>query len=256
MFTNQNILVVDDDSVSRSRLAYLLEDEGFCVSEASCGEEFKKIFASGSIGLILLEYRLAGEDSLELLKYIRQFSRVGVIMVSDKSDDVDRLLALEMGADDYLTKPYHFRELVIRSSNLLKRVAEAQSACIEERIKRFSGWIWNLDRRHLASPLGQNVHLSRGEFDLLLALVSNPGRVLTRDCLLDHLCHREWDPIDRTVDVLIGRLRKKIEDDPKNPSMIMTVHGVGYVFTGQVEKSFTPDMYSGHSMPLNALQYA
>lgn len=232
MAQNNHILIVEDDATSRVTLAGYFAKEGFRISEAADGEEMRKAFAGGDVDLILLDIRLPGEDGLTLLKEIRQKSRVGVIMVTGRSDEVDRVVALEMGADDYVTKPFNMRELLARSKNLLARTVEFRLAVPEERVRNFAGWQLNLDMRRLVSPEGKDVYLTRGEFELLSALVNQPGRVMTRDNLLDYLNHREWDPSDRTVDVLIGRLRRKIEDDPKRPELIMTVHGVGYVFTG------------------------
>lgn len=232
MTLNNHILIVEDDATSRVTLAGYFANEGFRISEAANGGEMHAVFAKGDVDLILLDIRLPGEDGLTLLKDIRQKSRVGVIMVTGRSDDVDRVVALEMGADDYVTKPFNMRELLARSKNLLARTVELRLADKDERIKKFSGWTLNKDMRRLVSPGGEDVHLTRGEFELLAALVDHPGRVMSRDNLLDYLNHREWDPSDRTVDVLIGRVRRKIETDPKKPTLIMTVHGVGYVFTG------------------------
>lgn len=232
MALNNHILIVEDDATSRVTLAGYFANEGFRISEASDGIEMREVFSKGDVDLILLDIRLPGEDGLTLLKEIRQKSRVGVIMVTGRSDDVDRVVALEMGADDYVTKPFNMRELLARSKNLLARTVELRLADNKERVKKFSGWTLNMDMRRLLSPDGEDVHLTRGEFELISALVNHPGRVMTRDNLLDYLNHREWDPSDRTVDVLIGRVRRKIEADPKRPSLIMTVHGIGYVFTG------------------------
>lgn len=233
MAQNNHILIVEDDATSRVTLAGYFANEGFRISEAADGAAMRRVFSKGDVDLILLDIRLpGGEDGLTLLKEIRQTSRVGVIMVTGRLDDVDRVVALEMGADDYVTKPFNMRELLARSKNLLARTVEMRLASTAERVKKFAGWTLNMDMRRLVSPEGKDVHLTRGEFELMAALVGQPGRVMTRDNLLDYLNHREWDPSDRTVDVLIGRVRRKIEADPKRPELIMTVHGVGYVFTG------------------------
>lgn len=230
-----HILVVEDDATSRVTLAGYFENEGFRVTEAEDGADMRAAFSRGDVDLVLLDIRLPGDDDgLALLKEIRQQSDIGVIMVTGKSDDVDRVVALEIGADDYVTKPFNPRELLARAKNLLRRTQAARAADHDSRTKRFSGWTLSLDMRRLASPTGEDVHLTRGEFELLATLASHPGRVLTRDNLLDHMNSREWDPSDRTIDVLIGRLRRKIEADPKRPNLITTVHGVGYVFTGEL----------------------
>lgn len=233
MTNKAHILVVDDDLTSRVALSGYFETEGYRVSEAEDGAQMRSVFAGGDVDLIMLDIRLPDDDGLTLLKDVRKKSDVGIIMVTGRTDDVDRIVALEMEADDYVIKPFNPRELLARSKNLLRRVRAGRvPAAVDERVLSFSGWVLDLDKRGLQSPEGEDVRLTRGEFELLSALVENKGRVLTRDNLLDHLNHREWDPSDRTVDVLIGRLRRKIEANPKDPTLIMTVHGVGYVFTG------------------------
>ncbi|KZK81233.1 Aerobic respiration control protein ArcA [Pseudovibrio sp. Ad13] len=233
MTNKAHILVVDDDLTSRVALSGYFETEGYRVSEAEDGAQMRSVFAGGDVDLIMLDIRLPDDDGLTLLKDVRKKSDVGIIMVTGRTDDVDRIVALEMEADDYVIKPFNPRELLARSKNLLRRVRAGRvPVAVDERVLSFSGWVLDLDKRGLKSPEGEDVRLTRGEFELLSALVENKGRVLTRDNLLDHLNHREWDPSDRTVDVLIGRLRRKIEANPKDPTLIMTVHGVGYVFTG------------------------
>jgi len=233
MTNKAHILVVDDDLTSRVALSGYFETEGYRVSEAEDGAQMRSVFAGGDVDLIMLDIRLPDDDGLTLLKEVRKQSDVGIIMVTGRTDEVDRIVALEMEADDYVIKPFSPRELLARSKNLLRRVKAARvPAVADERVLSFAGWSLDLDKRGLQSPQGEDVRLTRGEFELLSALVENKGRVLTRDNLLDHLNHREWDPSDRTVDVLIGRLRRKIEVNPKDPSLIRTVHGVGYVFTG------------------------
>ncbi|EEA95781.1 response regulator [Pseudovibrio sp. JE062] len=233
MTNKAHILVVDDDLTSRVALSGYFETEGYRVSEAEDGAQMRSVFAGGDVDLIMLDIRLPDDDGLTLLKEVRKQSDVGIIMVTGRTDEVDRIVALEMEADDYVIKPFSPRELLARSKNLLRRVKAARVPVVaDERVLSFAGWSLDLDKRGLQSPEGEDVRLTRGEFELLSALVENKGRVLTRDNLLDHLNHREWDPSDRTVDVLIGRLRRKIEVTPKDPSLIRTVHGVGYVFTG------------------------
>lgn len=225
-----HILVVEDDATSRVTLCSYFEKEGYRVTEAVDGEQMRAAFAKGDVDLVMLDIRLPGEDGLTLLRELRQQSTVGVIMVTGKSDEVDRIVALEMGADDYVTKPFNPRELLVRAKNLLVRIAAARAAEKEERVKKFAGWSLNLNTRSLESPEGEDVRLTRGEFELLSALVRNPHRVMSRDNLLDCTSNRDWAPNDRTVDVLIGRLRRKVEPDPQAPSLIVTVHGLGYVF--------------------------
>jgi two-component system torCAD operon response regulator TorR len=153
-------------------------------------------------------------------------------MVTGRKDDVDRIVALELGADDYVTKPYNMRELLPRAKNLARRVAAARANTPDAPKKTFDGWTLDIPHRTLTSPEGEDVRLTRGEFELLATFATSRGRVLTRDNLIDQVSHRDRDPLDRTIDVLVGRLRRKIEKDPANPRRIITVHGVGYVFAG------------------------
>ncbi|NVJ92627.1 MAG: response regulator [Methylocystaceae bacterium] len=231
MNNKQSILVVDDDMTSRVTLAGYFEKEGYSVYEAEDGIKMWEILGTTSIDLIMLDIRLPGDDGLTLLRDIRKNSDIGIIMVTGKSDDIDRIVALEMGADDYVTKPFNARELLARSKNLIRRVLNCAAQTDDSNIKHFSGWTLYQDQRRLMSPDGEDVRLTRGEFELLNAFAGKVGRVLTRDNLLDVISHREWDPTDRTIDVLIGRIRRKIEPDPQNPVIILTVHGVGYVFS-------------------------
>ena len=227
-----HILVVEDEPTSRAMLSGYFKAEGYRISEAENGEQMRAVFAQGDVDLIMLDIHLPDEDGLSLLKHVRKQSDVGIIMVTGKKDDIDRIVALEMEADDYVTKPFNPRELLARTKNLLRRLAAARVQHTSERVMAFMGWQLDLDQRCLIDPDGAMVHLTRGEFELLSALGAAKGRVLTRDTLLDHLDHRNIDPNDRTVDVLVARLRKKIETNPKQPELIVTVHGVGYVFTG------------------------
>ena len=232
MSERAHILIVEDELTSRTMLSGYFESQGYVITEAETGAEMRRAFAAGKIDLIMLDIHLPDEDGLTLLKDVRRYSDVGIIMVTGKSDDVDRIVALEMEADDYVTKPFNPRELLARAKNVIRRVRAARQNNKENRVVRFANWQLDLDQRLLIGEDDEPVHLTRGEFELLSAMTSHKGQVLTRDNLLDHLDHRQFDPSDRTVDVLIARLRKKIEEDPKCPSLIVTVHGVGYVFTG------------------------
>ncbi|WP_319529860.1 response regulator [uncultured Cohaesibacter sp.] len=232
MSERAHILIVEDELTSRTMLSGYFESEGYLITEAESGAEMRRAFAAGKIDLIMLDIHLPDEDGLTLLKDVRRYSDVGIIMVTGKSDDVDRIVALEMEADDYVTKPFNPRELLARAKNVIRRVRAARHNSTPNRVVRFANWQLDLDQRLLIDRNDETVHLTRGEFELLSALTSHKGQVLTRDNLLDHLNNRQFDPNDRTVDVLIARLRKKIEVDPKDPSLIVTVHGVGYVFTG------------------------
>ncbi len=232
MPTFHKILVVEDDPVSRETLASYLRNAGYKVCEAENGDGMRQALAKNDIDLVMLDLSLPGEDGLSLLRELRHQSEIGVIIVSGHDDDVDRIVALEMGADDYVTKPFNIRELQARAKNLIRRTLAARSQSPDQPIRRFQGWTLDVPHWTLIDPAGQEVRLTRGEFELLVAFTSRSGRVLTRDNLLDYVSHRDWAPNDRTVDVLVGRLRRKLETDPDAPRLFVTIRGVGYVFTG------------------------
>ncbi len=229
MHAHSHILIVEDDLVASTTLAAYISKEGYRVSTAPDGETMRDIFAKGDVDLILLDINLPDEDGFSLLREIRRQSEVGVIMVTGKAEDVDRIVALELGADDYVIKPFNTRELFARAKNLLRRTVSARLVKRDDPVKQFVGWTLCIPRRTLTSPSGADVRLTRYEFELLATLSNFPGRVLSRDSLIDHVSGRDRASSDRTIDVLIGRLRRKIEVDPKDPRIIVTVQGVGYV---------------------------
>ncbi|MFD0980317.1 response regulator [Tropicimonas aquimaris] len=228
----KRVLIVEDDLTSLELMASYFEVEGFRVLRASNGDEMDVALRKANVDLLCLDIRLPGRDGLSLLRELRRTSDIPVIVISSKTEDIDKIVALEIGADDYLDKPYNPRELLARANNILRRVARSVQPARDssDQVLRFEGWALTPASRRLTAPDGSNVHLTRGEFELLLALLRHRGRVMQRDALLDALSGRERDPFDRTIDVLVGRLRKKIERDPKNPELIITVHGIGYVF--------------------------
>jgi two-component system, OmpR family, torCAD operon response regulator TorR len=229
MLANNHILIVEDDLVASTTLSAYISKEGYRVSIAPDGETMRDMFAKGDVDLILLDINLPDEDGFSLLREIRRQSEVGVIMVTGKGEDVDRIVALELGADDYVVKPFNKRELFARAKNLLRRTMSARLVRKDEPVKRFAGWTLNIPRRTLTSPAGEDVRLTRFEFELLATLSKNPGCVMSRDSLIDHTSGRDRASSDRTIDVLIGRLRRKIEAIPNDPRIILTVQGVGYV---------------------------
>jgi two-component system OmpR family response regulator len=173
---------------------------------------------------------------LTLARNLRAGSNVGIIILTGRGETVDRIVGLEMGADDYLPKPFHLRELLARVKSVLRRAsARAESVAERPSSARFQGWQLDLAARELTSPRGEVVRLTTGEFDLLAAFVSNANQVLSRDRLLDLARNRESGPFDRTIDVQVGRLRRKLEDDPQQPTLIKTVRGSGYMFAAQIE---------------------
>ena len=230
-----HVLLVEDDEVTRAKLSGYLEAAGYRVSEASDGQEMWSALAGDPVDLLILDINLPGEDGLDLTRQVRGKSDIGIILVTGRTEDVDRIVGLEIGADDYLTKPFNPRELLARSKNLLRRTGLAASA--DGALKSFAGWQFHTRTRRLTSPGGDKVPLTRAEFELLSAFVERAGMVLSRDRLLTCVTHRSWEPSDRTIDVLVRRLRKKIEADPKDPELIVTAHGEGYVFAAEVEAS-------------------
>ena len=227
-----HVLIVEDDEVARTKLAAYLETAGHRVSEAIDGRGLRQVMASDPVDLVLLDINLPGEDGLDLTRFIRASYDVGIILVTGRTDDIDRILGLEIGADDYITKPFNPRELLARVKTLLRRTT-ARAPSVSE-TKTFSGWRFDSRSRRLVSPQGDKVPLTRAEFELLNALIAHPGTVLTRERLLGCITHRSWEPGDRTVDVLVRRLRRKLEVDPKSPELIVTAHGEGYVFAAEV----------------------
>lgn len=227
-----HIVVVEDEPVSRAKLAGYFKNEGYRVSEAANGGEMNAILDRDPADLLLLDINLPGDDGLVLAREQRGKSDIGIILVTGRTDEVDRIVGLEIGADDYVTKPVNFRELLARAKNLLRRTQAARAARREDAPVRFSGWLFDGVKRRLTAPDGGKVEITRAEYELLLAFTRHPGQVLSRDRLLDYITHRTWDPGDRTIDVLVRRLRQKIEADPKSPELIVTAHGEGYLFTG------------------------
>jgi len=234
-----HILVVDDQQEICDLVSEYLTDEGFRVSTARDGAGLREEMARQRVDLVILDLMLAGEDGLQLARELRGVSDIGIIMLTGRAETVDRIIGLEMGADDYLPKPFHLRELLARVRSVLRRAASRaaeRSGGDGPRTRiRFSDWTLDLSSRELLSPTGEDVRLTTGEFELLAAFVDHPNQVLSRDRLLDLSRHREAGPFDRTIDVQVGRLRRKLEDDPKNPTMIKTVRGGGYIFTPPVE---------------------
>jgi len=181
---------------------------------------------------------LPGKDGLTLTRELRSVSSVGIILVTSKGDEIDRIVGLELGADDYVTKPFNPRELLVRAKNLLWRVRDSQSARTNEKSSNqqwlFEGWTLDANKRLLTSPDQVSDRLPEGEYKLLTALLNAPGSILSRDQLMDAIHDREWTPNDRSVDVMVGRLRRKLGDSPSNPHFILTAHGAGYMFAGEV----------------------
>jgi two-component system, OmpR family, response regulator len=236
-----HLLVVEDDGEMRNLVARLLREAGFSVSTARDGREMWEVVESptGAPDLILLDVMLPGASGLDLLRRLREGSRTPVMMLTARGEEMDRVLGLELGADDYVAKPFAPRELVARIRALLRRAAPAE-ALPDPRSRRitFAGWILDTARRELTAPDGASVDLSGAEYDLLLAFLEHPGRILSREQLLEVAKRRVGvDPFDRTVDVQVSRLRRKIEAEEGNPALIKTVRGAGYVFVAEVTRA-------------------
>ncbi|MBP2559390.1 two-component system phosphate regulon response regulator OmpR [Neorhizobium galegae] len=232
-----NILVVDDDPRIRQMLTRYFEGEGYVVTTASDGQEMRAQLKRQDVDIILLDLSLpGGQDGFDLAREIRMQSDIPIMMLTGRDDVVDRILGIEIGADDYIAKPFHLREVHARLKSILRRRQPAQPKQEEneEKIVRFEGWTLNLSRRQLRSGEDGEVELTTGEFDMLTAFVQHAGRVLTRDFLMDATRGRQLDAFDRTIDAQIVRLRRKIEADAKHPQLIKAVRGVGYIFTGKL----------------------
>lgn len=232
-----HILIVEDDLASRSLLVSYFENAGYRVSEADNADHLGARIERDAVDLVLLDISLPGKDGLTVTRELRANSSVGIILVTSKGDEIDRIVGLELGADDYVTKPFNPRELLVRAKNLLWRMFSADTAKSAHEGRSLHGYSfegWQLDphKRQLTSPEGRQERLPEGEFKLLQTLVNHPGQVLSRDQLMDAIHDREWTPNDRSVDVLIGRLRRKLGDNPSNPQLILTAHGAGYMFAG------------------------
>nr|WP_210148167.1 winged helix-turn-helix domain-containing protein [Aromatoleum petrolei] len=227
-------MVVDDDPVTRNCLADYFAAEDFGVLCAATAEEAEAVIARENIDLVLLDIRLPGKDGLTLTRELRVNSEVGIILVSGKQDEIERIVGLECGADEYVTKPFNPREILARAKNLIRRVKRSGSmtaGSARGKEVAFGDWTLHPDRRQLVDASGVEAELTEGEFQLLKAFLRHPGQTMSRDQLLDQIRNREWVPSDRTVDVLVGRLRRKLKDEPASPKVILTVHGAGYRFT-------------------------
>ena len=233
------VAVIEDDPGIRDLVTDLLRREGFEVLAYADAASFFRSAPVERLDCLILDVMLPGEDGLSICRTLRAARpRLPILMVSAKGDDVDRIVGLEVGADDYLAKPFNARELLARVRAALRRLrAGSEAAAGEEAaIYRFAGWTLSAGNRSLTAPDGALVNLTGGEFDLLLALVSHPQRVVTRDQLLDWTRGKVATPFDRAVDVQLSRLRRKIGDDPREPAMIRTVRGDGYMFAMPVAR--------------------
>src|ERR1700742_969705 len=242
-----NILVVEDDRETRALIAKYLRNNSCNVTTANDGREMTRTMNDHRVDLVILDVMLPGEDGLSLCRKIRADSQVPIIMLTARGEDVDRTLGLEMGADDYLPKPFNPRELLARINAVLRRQAVAQtaSAVMGATALTFQGWRIDLRLRELRNPEGARVAMTSAEFDLLRTFCERPGRVLSRESLLDLTQGRATGSFERSIDVLVSRIRRKIEPVPQDATMIKTVRSGGYLFTPTVVAIVTPSANGG-----------
>ena len=238
-----NILIVDDEPDVRTILREFFELEGYRVGEARDGHEMRAHLERHPVTLVTLDINLPGQDGFALAREVRATRNVPIVMISGKQDPVDTVVALELGADDFITKPFHLREVLARVRAVLRRyqhddaspqVTPAQAG---NDALVFDGFTMSRSRRELVDQSGRVVELTAAEFNLLDLFVSNPARVMSRDHIMDRLKGNEWSAFDRSIDTLVARLRKKIEGDTEHPRLIKTVRGVGYVFAAEVRRA-------------------
>lgn len=239
MGSSGSVLVVDDDPDVRGMLREYFSTHGFVVGEADCSEAMRAAMERDPPDVVLLDLRLRGEDGLELARYLRQNHSVGIIMVTGAGEVVDRIVGLEVGADDYVAKPFEPRELLARVKGLMRRLRPAPSAAnapvpaapvaVPER-KAVGAFQLDLRSHRLFDAEGAEIPLTTMEFELLRTFVERPNQVLSRDLLLTLTRNREWEPFDRSIDIRIARLRRKIEGDSGRPALIRTVRGAGYMY--------------------------
>lgn len=238
MSQKTHILVVDDEPQIRALLRARLEKDGFRVTEASDAAGVKQSLAQGGVDLITLDLTLGREDGLALARDIRAERNVPIIMISGKDEEVDRVVGLEVGADDYVTKPFSPREVVARIRAVLRRYEGAPAGASPTLDGRLSFEAGTLDpaRREFRDVSGAPVELTTAEFNMLEMFMNRPQRVLSRDEIMTLLKGHDWSPFDRSIDALVVRVRRKIEPDPEQPVYIRTVRGIGYVFAGSVKR--------------------
>jgi len=237
--TPEHLLIVDDDREIRKLLTEYLEQAGYRVSAVPDGKAMRRVLDSRRVDLVVLDLMLPGEDGLTLCRDLRTHSSLPVLMLTALGTEVDRIVGLEMGADDYLAKPFNPRELVARIKNILRRALALPPNLEPEDVGafRFADWTLDVAARHLIAPDGLVVPLSGAEYRLLRVFLEHPQRVLSRDQLLELASGRESILFDRSIDVLVGRLRKRLRDDGREPQLVKTVRGQGYVLAAAVTKT-------------------
>jgi two-component system torCAD operon response regulator TorR len=239
----KHILVVEDEAITRAKLVGYFQHSGYQVSEAENKTQMNAVLENHHIDLVMLDINLPDEDGLMITRNLRSRSTIGIVLVTGRTDSIDKIIGLEMGADDYVTKPFELRELLVRVKNILWRMSltEQMPAITTQTVQteedddlfRFGQCSFDIPKRKLLKN-NTPVKLTKAEYDMLVAFVANPSRVLSRDRLLNLIDHRVDAPNDRTIDVLVRRLRNKIEDNAKDPQIFITIHGEGYLFAADV----------------------
>ncbi|PAJ73697.1 two-component system response regulator ArcA [Pseudoalteromonas sp. NBT06-2] len=233
------ILIVEDEDVTRLNLVSLFQAEGYKVVEAINGEDMHdKLSANDDVNLVVMDINLPGKNGLILARELRQQKNVGLIFLTGRDNDVDRILGLEIGADDYITKPFNPRELTIRARNLLTRTSNSddENELSTDGVVTFNDWELDENSRCLTSPSGDSKRLPKGEYRALRLMLDSPGRIFSREQLIKQMTGRELRSNDRTVDVTIRRIRKHFESDDTTQELISTIHGEGYRFIGKLDK--------------------
>ena len=229
-----HILIVEDEEVTRFNLRNLFEAEGYLVSEAVNGEAMEQQLTNNTINLVIMDINLPGKNGLLLARELTNNSDLGLIFLTGRDSDIDKILGLEIGADDYLTKPFNPRELTIRARNILNRITQGKSET-ESAVIKFNQWTLDGNSRKMTSPEGEEIAIPRGEYRALRLLIANAGQIVTRQQLIKEMTGRDLRSNDRTVDVTIRRLRKHFESVSNQPELINTIHGEGYRFVGSIE---------------------
>ena len=237
MGRSEHILIVDDDAEIRNLLRDYLTRNGMRAEAVGDGRAMRTALRNGRYDLVILDLMLPGEDGLTLCRDLRAHSNLPVIMLTARGEDTDRIVGLEMGADDYVPKPFNPRELLARIKAVLRRAQSLPSSAPMANAKRlrFAGWTLDLTTHQLSSPKGVVTPLSSGEYRLLCVFLEHPNRVLSRDQLLELAHNRGWEPFDRSIDIRIARIRRKVERDPGKPQVIKTVRGAGYIYSPRSE---------------------
>jgi len=229
-----HILIVEDEDVTRFNLRNLFEAEGYQVSESTDGESMDTQLKNNTINLVIMDINLPGKNGLLLARELTSNNDLGLIFLTGRDSDIDKVLGLEIGADDYLTKPFNPRELTIRARNILNRIGQTKNET-EKAVITFNEWSLDGNSRKMTSPDGQVLAIPRGEYRALRLLIENTGQIVTRQQLIKEMTGRDLRSNDRTVDVTIRRLRKHFESVPDAPELINTIHGEGYRFIGSVD---------------------